>query len=244
LLSTVVRRIAWSRGAVAVEASAPTGAVTIRARALIVTLPIGVLRNAGDETAVRFEPVLPAAARDALDFIEMGPVVKIVLRFATPFWERVRDGRYRDAGFFRSSEGPFPGFWTQYPIGGNIIAAWAGGPRAAALGGATEGELAHSALEEFGTILGAPDLARSEFTSAAMHDWNRDPFARGAYSYVRVGGANARATLALPVDDTLFFAGEATSTDGQGGTVNGALQTGARAARGAAAALGAAVRHA
>ncbi|MBV8340280.1 MAG: FAD-dependent oxidoreductase, partial [Candidatus Eremiobacteraeota bacterium] len=54
--------------------------------------------------------------------------------------------------------------------------------------------------------------------------------ARGAYSYVTVGGADARADLAAPVDGTLFFAGEATSIHGQGGTVNGAIVTGERAA--------------
>jgi monoamine oxidase len=70
-----------------------------------------------------------------------------------------------------------------------------------------------------------------------MHDWSRDPFARGAYSYVLVGGVNARATLAAPVENTLFFAGEATSTDGQGGTVNGALESGQRAAAQAARSL-------
>lgn len=63
-----------------------------------------------------------------------------------------------------------------------------------------------------------------------MHDWSADPRALGAYSYVTVGGTGARAKLAEPVDDTLFFAGEATSVDGQGGTVNGAIQTGERAA--------------
>ena len=70
-----------------------------------------------------------------------------------------------------------------------------------------------------------------------MHDWTLDPLARGAYSYVGVGGLNARLTLAEPLEDTLFFAGEATSNDGQGGTVNGAFETGERAAREAAAAL-------
>ena len=72
-----------------------------------------------------------------------------------------------------------------------------------------------------------------------MHDWRRDPFARGAYSYVTVGGGSARTGLAAPLDGALFFAGEATSSDGQGGTVNGALQTGERAANEAAAALAA-----
>jgi monoamine oxidase len=75
-----------------------------------------------------------------------------------------------------------------------------------------------------------------------VHDWTHDPFSRGAYSYVALGGVagsgGARIALGEPVDDTLFFAGEATSSDNQGGTVNGALESGERAAREAAAALG------
>ena len=70
-----------------------------------------------------------------------------------------------------------------------------------------------------------------------VHDWGRDPFARGAYSYITVGGGEARLALAQPVEDTLFFGGEATANDGQGGTVNGALETGERAGREALAAL-------
>jgi monoamine oxidase len=62
------------------------------------------------------------------------------------------------------------------------------------------------------------------------HDWAADPFARGAYSYVRVGGIQAQAALARPVADTLFFAGEATELAGHQATVHGALFTGQRAA--------------
>jgi hypothetical protein len=50
-----------------------------------------------------------------------------------------------------------------------------------------------------------------------------DPFSRGAYSCVLVGGVDARETLACPVDGVLWFAGEATAADGEGGTVAGAL---------------------
>jgi monoamine oxidase len=64
-----------------------------------------------------------------------------------------------------------------------------------------------------------------------VHDWQADPFARGAYSYVTVGGDKARSALAEPLADTLFFAGEAADTEGEAGTVAGALQSGARAAR-------------
>jgi len=66
---------------------------------------------------------------------------------------------------------------------------------------------------------------------AYVHDWQSDPFARGAYSYVRVGGEGARERLAQPLAGTLFFAGEATNVAGEAGTVSGALQTGERAAR-------------
>jgi monoamine oxidase len=79
-------------------------------------------------------------------------------------------------------------------------------------------------------VLGEPERARREFAAGFAHDWSHDVFARGAYSYIAVGGGNARAILAAPVDETLFFAGEATSADGQGGTVNGALESGERAA--------------
>jgi len=62
------------------------------------------------------------------------------------------------------------------------------------------------------------------------HDWQRDPYARGAYSYVLTGGTQARAALARPLHDTLFFAGEATDIKDESGTVAGALESGARAA--------------
>ncbi|MGZ8263054.1 MAG: FAD-dependent oxidoreductase, partial [Burkholderiales bacterium] len=66
---------------------------------------------------------------------------------------------------------------------------------------------------------------------AWLHDWQRDPYARGAYSYVVVGGDKARAQLAAPLAGTLFFAGEAADAEGEAGTVAGALQSGLRAAR-------------
>jgi monoamine oxidase len=242
-LASVVRRITWRRGEVSVDVTSGSEARTLRARAAIVTLPVGVLRHSGDDTAVAFEPELPAAKRHALGFIEMGLAVKVMLRFRTAFWERVGDGRYRDAGFFRCFGRPFTAFWTQLPVRSELICAWAGGPHAIALDAAPPAELIDRALEEFGMVLGDPVLARAEFEGGVMHDWGRDPFARGAYSYVAVGGGDARLVLAAPVDDALFFGGEATANDGQGGTVNGAFATGERAAREALAALGiAAVR--
>jgi monoamine oxidase len=62
------------------------------------------------------------------------------------------------------------------------------------------------------------------------HDWQRDPYSRCAYSYAGVGGSGAHDALAKPMRGTLFFAGEATSSD-ETGTVAGAIESGRRAAR-------------
>ena len=244
-LATVVRRISWRRGFVAVDAidaNRRTALQTVHARTAIVTLPVGVLRHSGDETAVVFDPDLPGAKVEALRKIEMGHVIRVGLGFRTPFWERVHDGRYRDASFFRCERQVFPTHWTQMPLRSTLIIAWVGGPRAFRLRGISEADVMERALSSFGAALDAPELAHDEFEDGLMHDWSRDPFARGAYSYVTVGGAGARAALAAPLEDTVFFAGEATATGGQSGTVDGALETGERAAAEAAKSLAAGAR--
>lgn len=63
------------------------------------------------------------------------------------------------------------------------------------------------------------------------HDWEHDPYARGAYSYQLVGGADAPEALARPIRRTLFFAGEATGAGGDTSTVDVAIASGRRAAR-------------
>ncbi len=239
-LSTIVQRICWRIGAVAADACSPSGEMrTLHARAAIVTLPVGVLRHSGDKTEVAFDPDLPSAKRAALQNIEMGHAVKVSLSFRTAFWEQISNGRYRDSAFFRCPGQAFAGYWTQMPLHSQLIVAWAGGPKAIALRGAPQAEVIERALNGFGALLDEPALVNKEFQTGAMHDWGRDPFARGAYSYVTVGGGKARAALAAPVDGSLFFAGEATSGDGEGGTVNGALETGERAAAEVAVSLGA-----
>jgi monoamine oxidase len=66
--------------------------------------------------------------------------------------------------------------------------------------------------------------------AAWLHNWHTDPYSRGAYSYMRVGGNEGPAKLARPLKRTLFFAGEASDSEGRTGTVHGAIATGRRAA--------------
>jgi monoamine oxidase len=114
--------------------------------------------------------------------------------------------------------------------------AWSGGPPAAALSRLPPAEIEGAALGALAAQLGiARRRVASRVEATWMHDWQGDPFARGAYSYARVGGAGAARSLSRPVDRTLFFAGEATNPEA--GTVEGAIQSGLRAARQVARAL-------
>jgi monoamine oxidase len=237
-LATPVERIVWERGQVRVEArQANAGALALRARCAIITVPVGVLQQRGDAAPLAFAPPLPAAKQTALRSLEMGHAVRVTLAFRTPFWEQVAGGRYRDVAFFRCEDGAYNAFWTQLPLRSRTIVAWAGGPRATALHGTPASERIDRARDEFGAMLGERERTRREFEGGATHDWSADPYACGAYSYVVTGGGAARAALGTAVEDTLFFAGEATSTDGQGGTVSGAFETGTRAANEVARAL-------
>jgi len=227
-LSSAVRQISWRRGAVTIEVGINHGGKELRASAGVVTVPVGVLRA---HDGMSFKPPLAADKRAAIDMIEMGHVVKVALRFRSPFWERVDGGRYRDASFFRVRGGRFPAYWTQRPLPGASVIAWAGGTQTKPLLGLSRSELINAAFDEFAGLFGDPRIASEEFLDGVMHDWSSDPFARGAYGYVIVGGSGAHAALGTPIEDTLFFAGEATSADGQGGTVNGAISSGERVAR-------------
>jgi monoamine oxidase len=73
--------------------------------------------------------------------------------------------------------------------------------------------------------------ARAQLAAWHLHNWQTDPFAGGAYSYIGVHGLPSQRALAQPVADTLFFAGEATELEGHHATVHGAIATGERAAR-------------
>lgn len=230
-LQTVVRAVRWRRGLVEIDAISFGTAFRATAPCAIVTLPVGVLQlPAGTPGAVRFIPVLKEK-RPALKALAAGPVIKIALHFRAAFWEDLDRGRYRDATFFHAPGAAFPTFWTALPMRVPLLIAWSGGPNAARLAGAEETELVRQALLSLRSVFGERARVASQLTAAYLHDWQQDPFARGAYGYVTVGGEHARETLAANLKDTLYFAGEATDLDGEAGTVAGALQSGRRAAR-------------
>lgn len=231
-LNTVVEAVRWQRNQVEVLAS---GSERFKSRRLIVTLPLSLLQSSGEQAArVRFTPALDETQK-AADKLAMGQVAKVVMRFREPFWEDLTpsgEGDLKDLTFIHAPAESLPTWWSQFPVRAPLLAGWAGGTRAEKLSLESDDALLDHALESLSHIfrLSKPDLEQllAEFYT---HNWHRDPFSAGAYSYIPVGGVNAEAQLARPVDETLFFAGEATNSDGHFGTVHGAISTGLRAAQ-------------
>jgi monoamine oxidase len=228
-LQTPVQSIDWGGEDVRVTAASPAAPLEFIARSALVTVPVSLLQLPPAEPgAIRFTPALEEKSA-ALRGIAPGPVLKVLLRFRHAFWEDLQGGRFRDAGFLHSPEAVFPTVWTQLPARVPLLTAWTGGPRAERLRGCDSSAIIEAALASLRTIFGAEPALRAELAAAYVHDWQADPYARGAYSYITVGGRDAPEALARPLRNVLFFAGEATSGEGIG-TVEGALRSGRRAA--------------
>jgi monoamine oxidase len=113
------------------------------------------------------------------------------------------------------------------PFGRPLIEAFFGGQCATELEAKGERAFFDFAVAELVGVFGG-DFAR-RIKPVHIHCWGLDPFSRGSYSYALPGFADCRATLAAPVEDRLFFAGEACSTHDYS-TVHGAWRTGVAAA--------------
>jgi monoamine oxidase len=134
--------------------------------------------------------------------------------------------------FLLSDDEWFPTWWTTMPDKLPIITGWAPFDCAERLSGQTRSFVIEHALQTLGSLLNVkPQKLASLLEAAYFHDWQNDPFSRGAYSYGAVGSDGAQETLASPLENTLFFAGEATDNTGHNGTVHGAIASGRRAAK-------------
>jgi monoamine oxidase len=233
-LNTVVKEIRWQRNEVAVISAA--GKPFAGSHCLI-TLPLGVLQVPDVETGgVKFIPALPHETSDAIAHLAMGDVIKINLLFRDRFWEHLvlptHDGAepLSELAFLHSPDPAFATWWTQLPVRAPILSGWMGGPDAEELVRHDEQFLVQRAFESLANLLNVSvEFLRKRLVGGYLHNWHADPFSRGGYSYLPVGGLQAQSVLMAPIEDTLFFAGEALA-DGHIGTVHGAMISGIRAA--------------
>jgi monoamine oxidase len=236
-ISTVVESVVWKPGMVQVKAYDENGSSTFAAPQVLVTLPLSLLKASHEVGAVEFIPPLPREKLDSLNKLEMGKALRIVLRFRHRFWDEISapgcpKKTLSDMSFLFSDDESFPTWWTSMPKKYPQITGWAPFRSAERLSGQERAAVVWQALRTLSRLLGAsmPNL-ESWLDGAYLHDWQTDPFSRGAYSYGKVGAYGALQELSTPLENTLFFAGEATDTSGNNGTVHGAIASGYRAAQ-------------
>jgi monoamine oxidase len=238
--NTVVESIAWKADRAEVTARSGHQSKIVRASKVVITLPLAVLqasvdKASGDLGFVRFIPALPEQKLEALAKMEMGKVVRVVLQFRQRFWEEIfppdKEKNLAEMSFLFSQDEWFPTWWTAMPKKDPIITGWAPFRSAARLSGQSHQSVVQRALQTLAVLLSVSlQKLEGDLETAYFHDWQSDPFSRGAYSYGKVGSDGAQQALGDPVANVLFFAGEATDISGQNGTVHGAIASGYRAA--------------
>ena len=148
----------------------------------------------------------------------MEPGMKIFLKFSKRFFDEALIGgtlcpSYLDPGYGKAG--------TEIVFAGFVM-----GDKAKHL--SDLGDKAIPAiLAELDTIYDSQ--ASTNFVDGFVQDWGKEPHIEGAYSYSTVGMKKSdRSKAAEPIDDKLFFAGEAMNTNGHFQTVHGAMETGQR----------------
>ncbi|MFZ4815987.1 MAG: FAD-dependent oxidoreductase [Phototrophicaceae bacterium] len=210
-LNTPVQSVRYSTGGVTVTANGQT----FSGDAALITLPLGVLK-AG---SVQFEPPLPRRKQQAIDRLGMGLLNKLWMRFDEVFWDddvtviaHADDTPTRWGAFFNFAP----------VLGQPVLLGFCSGAQAERIERMSDAEVIEGALQVLRDMYDevvAPN-------AALISRWRSDPFALGAYSYYPVGASlDDREALADPVNDVLFFAGEATHRR-YPSTVHGALMSG------------------
>ncbi|HEV2153210.1 NAD(P)/FAD-dependent oxidoreductase [Bradyrhizobium sp.] len=184
---------------------------------VIVTVPLPLLRDIA----------WPAVAREkvaAADDIGFGNAIKILLRFARPWW---REASHDLADMiFLLSDQTIPVWWTRYPEQYPVLTGWFGGPRTAALQGLDPQGLIDAGLSSLAVIFGLPrERIARDLVAAEAANWSNDPFARGAYSWATPRTREAQ-TIMARADGPVLFAGEALYRGRDMGTVEAALASG------------------
>lgn len=212
-LNKVVSKINWSD---AIAVSTAEGE-TVAADVAVLTLPVGVLK-AG---AVLFDPPLPRSKREALDGLQMGPVMKMVYQFAEPILDRA-------IGAIYAKDNP-PMWWSPSLGRGDGDTVWTAfftGDYAREMLELGEGAALKKGLDTLRREIGQPDL---QYLKARWINWPEDEFARGGYSVCLPGHYSAREKLAMPTPP-IYWAGEASAPHHLTAMVHGAYFTGQRAA--------------
>ncbi len=226
-LSTVVKKINWAPGQVLITDSKGN---KFAAKKAIITVPLGVWQAApAAQGYISLKPNIPEH-RQALRKMSFGAVIKIVLEFKTAFWETEIGPNQMimpELGFLFTDAAPITAWWTHLPDKVPLLTGWLAGITAQEYSTHPDQQLIDIALTELAKVFNLPvEFLQKQLRAHRVFNWVTDPFARGAYAYATVGTQEARQLLAQPIQNTLFFAGEAFYEGPAMGTVEAALASG------------------
>ena len=194
----------------------------IRAKKLIVTVPLGILKKG----TIVFDPPLPKEKMEAIGRIGFGNYQKTALLFDELFWDPKLHLFDWDGG----ATGKEWAEWVNlYPFTGEpALIAFHTAKAAYGIESMTDREIADAATDALASALGKKVPRPKDMI---VSKWGHDPYALGAYSFMGVGATPAdRTVLGKPLEGSLYFAGEAVS-ENYAATMHGAYETGLAAAK-------------
>jgi monoamine oxidase len=219
-LSAVVKKIVWKKNDVEIITN---NNESFKAKKTLVTVPVALLKKG----LIEFNPPLRSHEKKIKD-IEVGGVVKFLVEFRERFWEADERTPFRqmpDLNFL-FSDAAVPTWWTQRPKEVPLLTGWLAGPVLKKLPSDDE-SLLQLAFQSLGYVFDIKEQTINEYVKAIrVFNWEADPFALGAYAYSTLSTSEAVKTLSQPLDDTIYFAGEALYEGAEMGTVEAALATG------------------
>ena len=201
---------------------------TRTANKVIVTVPVSILKNG----SLVFSPALPAAITGSLGKFAMGSSLRVVLEFKRNFWG--------DTTPFILGTSSFPQYFS-VGVGRSqfnaTLSVTVNGEKATQYSALGDG-VVDAILADLDVLYEkqATKFIRQDLTTLknifVRHDWTKTDYILGGYAYPLPGAKNDdRKAIGQPVNNKLFFAGEATDVTGQAGMVNGALASAERVAQ-------------
>lgn len=241
-LNTAVRAVRYGPNGVEVWAapsrSPHTSHTVYKADAVLVTLPLGVLKAAAQPSAVAFNPPLPDWKSQAIQRLGFGNLNKVVLCFERIFWDPTAN-LFGHVGSTTASRGELFLFWNLSKA--PVLLALVAGEAACVMENVSDDVIVGRCIAVLKGIFGNQVVPQPR--ESVVTRWRADPWARGSYSFVAVGSSGSDYDLlaapvtppappnqppgAPPLQPRLFFAGEHTIRN-YPATVHGAFLSGLR----------------
>ena len=218
LKEKIVTKIKWKKNEVKIFTKQKEN---FTAKKVLITIPVSLMQDEKLEGSIKFEPAIDKTVQ-AFQQIGFGSVLKILLYFKKAFWERKK----QKISIILSDQ-QIPTWWTQLPEKNKILTGWLGGPNAEKLSSVNNDEILQIALKSLSEIFNMPvKELHKQLISSHIFKWHKEKFSNGAYTFPMPKTNDAIKKINKPIEETIFFAGEALYIGNAPGTVEAALENG------------------